>query len=203
MSGLTGHISVLVADDHSLVRAGFRSILGDEEDIDVVGDAKDGAEAVEAAVSQRPDVVLMDIRMPGMDGLEATRRIAADDNLAGVKVIRHLRGLHTLDTRCVQIAPCSLERTVEIDGARRVFDQRNFKSCCPCIEPGEERRGYGHDLLVASRRFRHGAEQRRELGGALARGDRVVEPRDVRAEGEDDRAGPRQTAERLALDAEE
>ena len=87
MSGVTGHISVLVADDHSLVRAGFRSILGDEEDIDVVGDAKDGAEAVEAAVRERPDVVLMDIRMPGMDGLEATRRITADPRLGGTKVI--------------------------------------------------------------------------------------------------------------------
>jgi DNA-binding NarL/FixJ family response regulator len=87
VSGVTGHISVLVADDHSLVRAGFRSILGDEEDIDVVGDVKDGAEAVEAAVRERPDVVLMDIRMPGMDGLEATRRITADARLRGTKVI--------------------------------------------------------------------------------------------------------------------
>src|SRR5487761_771473 len=80
-------ISVLVADDHPLVRAGFRSILGDEEDIDVVGDAKDGGEAVEAAVKERPDVVLMDIRMPGMDGLEATRRITADPRIRGTKVI--------------------------------------------------------------------------------------------------------------------
>jgi DNA-binding NarL/FixJ family response regulator len=80
-------ICVLVADDHSLVRAGFRSILGDEDDIDVVGEAKDGAEAVEAAISRRPDVVLMDIRMPGMDGLEATRRITADPRLRGTKVI--------------------------------------------------------------------------------------------------------------------
>ena len=87
MNGVTGHISVLVADDHSLVRAGFRSILGDEEDIDVVGEAKDGAEAVEAAVRERPDVVLMDIRMPGMDGLEATRRITSDPRIAGTKVI--------------------------------------------------------------------------------------------------------------------
>jgi DNA-binding NarL/FixJ family response regulator len=87
VSGVTGHIRVLVADDHSLVRAGFRSILGDEEDIEVVGDAKNGAEAVETAVTERPDVVLMDIRMPGMDGLEATRRITADPRIGGTKVI--------------------------------------------------------------------------------------------------------------------
>ena len=80
-------IRVLVADDHSLVRAGFLSILGDEDDIDVIGEARDGAQAVEAAVSQRPDVVLMDIRMPGMDGLEATHRITADPRLRGTKVV--------------------------------------------------------------------------------------------------------------------
>jgi DNA-binding NarL/FixJ family response regulator len=84
---VTERISVLVVDDHSLVRAGFHSILGDEDDIDVVGEARDGAEAVEAAVREQPDVVLMDVRMPGMDGLEATRRITADPRLRGTKVI--------------------------------------------------------------------------------------------------------------------
>jgi DNA-binding NarL/FixJ family response regulator len=81
------HIRVLVVDDHSLVRAGFRSILGDEDDIEVVGEAKDGAEAVEAAARERPDVVLMDIRMPVIDGLEATRRITADPRLGAARVI--------------------------------------------------------------------------------------------------------------------
>jgi DNA-binding NarL/FixJ family response regulator len=84
---VTEQIRVLVVDDHSLVRAGFHSILGDEDDIDVVGEAKDGAEAVDAAVRERPDVVLMDVRMPGMDGLEATHRIIADPQLGGTKVI--------------------------------------------------------------------------------------------------------------------
>ena len=67
-------IRVLIADDQALVRAGFRMILDAEEDIDVVGEASDGAEAVEQAKRLDPDVVLMDIRMPELDGIEATRR---------------------------------------------------------------------------------------------------------------------------------
>jgi DNA-binding NarL/FixJ family response regulator len=70
-------IRVLVTDDERLVRSGFRMILKAEPDIEVVGEAADGLEAVERAVTQRPDVVLIDIRMPTLDGLEATRRILA------------------------------------------------------------------------------------------------------------------------------
>jgi DNA-binding NarL/FixJ family response regulator len=80
-------IRVVVADDQPLVRAGFRMLLDAEDDIAVVGEASDGAQAIELARAERPDVVLMDIRMPGVDGLEATRKIGDDDTLAGVRVL--------------------------------------------------------------------------------------------------------------------
>ncbi len=71
-------VRVVIADDQELVRTGFRAILNSEPDIEVVGEAGDGRQAIEAAGRLRPDVVLMDIRMPVLDGLEATRRIVTD-----------------------------------------------------------------------------------------------------------------------------
>jgi DNA-binding NarL/FixJ family response regulator len=80
-------IRVLLADDQTLVRSGFRALLTARDDIEVVGDAANGVEAVQFAGELRPDVVLMDIRMPELDGLEATRRIASDARMDAVRVI--------------------------------------------------------------------------------------------------------------------
>jgi DNA-binding NarL/FixJ family response regulator len=80
-------IRVLLVDDQPLLRAGLRVLLDNEADITVVGEAGDGEQAISVACETRPDVILMDIRMPRLDGVQATRRIAADDRLEGVRVL--------------------------------------------------------------------------------------------------------------------
>jgi DNA-binding NarL/FixJ family response regulator len=80
-------IRVLLADDQALIRAGFRALISHTDDIIVVGEATDGEQAVALTTTTHPDVVLMDIRMPGTDGIEATRRIADNKSLAGVRVL--------------------------------------------------------------------------------------------------------------------
>ena len=80
-------IRVLLADDQALVRAGFRALLEVQDGIEVAGEATNGAEAYRLAGEVAPDVILMDIRMPGTDGLEATRMITADERLSGVRIL--------------------------------------------------------------------------------------------------------------------
>ena len=80
-------IKVLLADDEGLVRSGFRVLIDVEDDIEVVGEATTGAEAVEQARATRPDLVLMDIRMPGLDGIQATRQLASTAGLQQVRIL--------------------------------------------------------------------------------------------------------------------
>jgi len=80
-------IRVLLADDQALIRGGFRALLEAEDDLEVVAEAADGERAVALALEHRPDVALVDIQMPVMDGIEATRLIAADERLRGVHVV--------------------------------------------------------------------------------------------------------------------
>jgi len=92
-------IRVLLADDQAMVRAGFRLILDSEPDLEVVGEAEDGAAAVAVARSLRPDVVLMDIQMPVLDGIAATRRLLLPDTAVGAARIGTEAGAHELATR--------------------------------------------------------------------------------------------------------
>ena len=106
-------IRVVIADDEPLMRAGLKALLDAREDIEVVGAAADGAETVRLARSLVPDIVLMDIRMPDVDGLEATRQIVEDPRLAAVRVVTSRRSawMSTYSTLCATEPRGSWSRT--------------------------------------------------------------------------------------------
>jgi DNA-binding NarL/FixJ family response regulator len=93
-------IRVMLADDQTLIRAGFAALINAEDDLEVVGEAADGYEAVNVALQARADVILMDIRMPVLDGIEATRQITSNEDLVGLKVI--ILTTFELDTHVVE-----------------------------------------------------------------------------------------------------
>lgn len=80
-------IKVVVVDDHELIRLGFTDLINGQDDMEVVGQASNGVEGIDQAMRTRPDVVLMDIRMPDLDGIEATARIVGDESLTGTRVL--------------------------------------------------------------------------------------------------------------------
>jgi two-component system, NarL family, response regulator LiaR len=89
---MSERIRVLLVDDHSIVRKGIRALLVTEPDLDVIGEAQDGREAVEKAAKLSPDVILMDLAMPGVDGIDATRRITAQNGAARILVLTSFAG---------------------------------------------------------------------------------------------------------------
>jgi DNA-binding NarL/FixJ family response regulator len=133
-------ITVLIADDQALVRAGFRALVDAEPDLTVIAEAADGAEAKREALRTRPDVVLMDIRMPGVDGLEATRRIVAEPVLASSKVLI----LTTFDEdeyvfEAVRVGASGflVKDTEPVELLRAVRLIAGGEACCPPASPGD------------------------------------------------------------------
>lgn len=130
-------IRVLVVDDHQLFRQGVYALLMNARDIEIVGDARDGLEAIQQAKRLQPDVILMDIEMPRLDGIEATRRLVAEQDKAQILMLSMRTGEHEVyeAARCgargYLIKNCSREELTR--AIRNVHDGQRV--CSPEIEP--------------------------------------------------------------------
>lgn len=128
-------VRVVVVDDQPLVRMGLRTLIGSEDDLELVGEAEDGRAALDLVRRVRPDVALMDIRMPRLDGIEAMRAIAADPTLAGVRVVvlTTFETTSTSSTRCRRVRPASWSRTPSRPTccARSGWRRRGSRCCRP------------------------------------------------------------------------
>ena len=154
-------IRVLVADDQSMVRAGFRMLLAGEEDIEVVAEASNGLEAVDKAARFRPTVVLMDIRMPELDGLEATRRILAADSAARILILTTFDldeyVYEALQSRCQRLRPQGRPaRTADRRGPHRCRRRRaalagDHEARDRAVHPHPASRGAGGAPTISAR----------------------------------------------------
>jgi two-component system nitrate/nitrite response regulator NarL len=170
MSAVAAPIRVLIADDHTLFRAGLARMLADDERFDVVGEAKDGGEAVDQTVAYHPDVVLMDLQMPRVTGLEAVRRLAVDAPGVNVLVLSAYADHATIDTALASGARGFVDKDITLDEiATRILEV----STSPRIKPGRRRDLLSNRELVVLKQVAIGRSNK-QIAGELGISQKTV-----------------------------